>query len=518
MPKLPTYSANIQAGAASGGRRAGPEDTGVVDLIPAVREVQRAGEQFLAGREEDESRKVLVRQAEIRAKYAKRLDEAATTGEDVDRIREELANDLSSASEGLMTRKGVETAQLHSANTGAVFDNQANQIKVTRATVEARVEGAKFLNATGALVSSNPTYLPQAEQDVDAFVATLVRVPPEKREEISKSLKQNLNVAAAMAQARLDPEGTMRAVKGGAFFMDPTQRQQVVNQAEAEIRSRRVEENYLRAEEERKRRELDDAARDRYFKDIMEGRGSRRSILDDQNLRPQTREHLIMFMEQRAKALTAGEQRSDPATFRDLYLRAIAPDNDPRRLYNADPVFAAVQAGRLGTNDAERLRNIIANQKDEGNRSFSQRLGGRMQTVIGAMRSSPIYQAQPELAAAVQIEMMSQIERRAADLRRDNKSPDELLDPGSKDYFFTPNRIRQVEEDVRRQANSMNPNVPRVSAPDDPQLRDLPDGAAFIDPQGIQRVMTPALRAAISGQNKPGVNEVRGVIRRPEAK
>lgn len=46
MPKLPTYSANIQAGAISGGRRAGPEDTGVVDLIPAVREVQRVGDQL----------------------------------------------------------------------------------------------------------------------------------------------------------------------------------------------------------------------------------------------------------------------------------------------------------------------------------------------------------------------------------------------------------------------------------------------------------------------------------------
>lgn len=46
MPKLPTYSANIQAGAISGGRRAGPEDTGVVDLIPTVRAVQQAGDQL----------------------------------------------------------------------------------------------------------------------------------------------------------------------------------------------------------------------------------------------------------------------------------------------------------------------------------------------------------------------------------------------------------------------------------------------------------------------------------------
>ena len=280
MPRLPTFTANIQPGAIAGGRRAGPEDM-AADITPVGRALQQGGEQVLSVVEEDESRKILVRQAEIRAKYAKRLDEATTNGEDVDKIRQELDNDLATATEGLQTKKGYETARLHTANTGAVFDNQANQIKVTRATLEARVEGGKFLNSTGALVSSNPTYLPQAEQDVDAFVATLTRISPEKRAEIADSLKQNLNVTAAMANARLDPQATIQAVKGGAYNMDPQQRQQVVNQAEAEIRARRVEENYQRAEQERLRREADDNARDRYFKDIMEGRGSRRAILDD---------------------------------------------------------------------------------------------------------------------------------------------------------------------------------------------------------------------------------------------
>lgn len=515
MPRLPTFTANVQPGQVSGGRRAGPEDTGVVDLAPVARSLQQAGEQVLAGREEDESRKVLVKQAEIRAKYSKRLDEATTSGEDVDKIRQELDNDLSTVTEGLQTRKGVETAQLHSANTGAVFDSQANQIKVTRAAIEARVEGGKFLNSTGALVSSNPTYLPQAEQDVDAFVATLARLPPEKRAEIAADLKQNLNVTAAMANARLDPEATKRAVEGGAYNITPQQRQQVVNQADAEIRTRRVEENYKRAEEERQRREADDAARDRYFKDIMEGRGSRRALLDDPNLRPQTREHLVMFMEQRAKSLAGQERQSDPTVKRDLWLAIHAPDGDPRKIYNADKIFEAVQAGRLNPTDANQLNALVANQKDENNRSFGQRLQGRMQNIVGAMRSNPMYIAQPELASAVQNQMIADVERRAADLRKAGQSPDALLDPGSKDYFFTPNRLKQVEDDVRRQADATNPNVPRVTAPDDPQLRNLPDGAPFFDPQGIRRTMTPALRKALGEASPVGPTPGRPAERRP---
>ncbi len=496
MPRLPTFTANIQPGAIAGGRRAGPEDL-AADITPVGRALQQGGEQVLSVVEEDESRKVLVRQAEIRAKYAKRLDEATTNGEDVDKIRQELDSDLATATEGLQTKKGYETARLHTANTGAVFDNQANQIKVTRAALEARVEGGKFLNSTGALVSSNPSYLPQAEKDVDAFVATLTRVAPEKRAEIAESLKQNLNVAAAMANARLDPQATIQAVKGGGYNMDPGQRQQVVNQAESEIRARRVEENYQRAEQERLRREADDNARDRYFKDIMEGRGSRRALLDDPALRPQTREHLVMFMEQRAKALAGQERQSDPGVKNALWLAIHAPDGDPRKIYNADKIFEAVQAGKLSTSDANQLNALVANQRDSNNRSFGQRLGARVQNINAAMRANPVYQAQPELASAVQNELIAQVEQRADALRRENRSPDALLDPESKDYFFKPNTLKSIEDDVRKRQEALQPKIPRVSAPDDPQLAQLPDGALFIDPQGITRQMTKELRSRL---------------------
>lgn len=240
MPRLPTRSADIQPGAISGGRRAGIEDTGAVDLAPLGRTIQNVAESQMQVREDSESRKVLVQQAEIRAKYAKRLDEAATSGEELGKIREELDADLSKISENLQTRKGLETAQMHAANTGAVFDNQANNIAVTRATLEARVEGAKFLNSTGAIVGANPGYLPQAEQDVDAFVATLSRVPPEKRAAIAADLKNNLNVAAAMRQAQLDPDGTIAAIKGGQYNLDPTQRLQIEREAERENARRRL--------------------------------------------------------------------------------------------------------------------------------------------------------------------------------------------------------------------------------------------------------------------------------------
>jgi hypothetical protein len=499
MPKLPTYTAKLDGGVISGGRRASAEDLGGVDISAAAHRVQKAGSEAITVMEEDESRQVLVRQAEIRAKYSKRLDEAATNGEDLGKIREELDNEMSTISDGLTTRKGADTAALHTANTGAIFDNQANQIRVTRATVEARVAGAKFLNSTGAIIASNPSYLPQAEKDVDAFVETLSRVPPEKRAAIAEDLKQNLNVAAAMVNARLDPEGTKNAVQGGAYNLTPEQRQQVVNQADATVRAKRVDEAYQRSQKEYEERERDEAARDGWFKKIMTTGAKSVDILNDPSLRPQSREHLVVFMEQRAKALAGQEKKSNPTAVRELWMAIHAPDGTPGKIYTNDAIFDAVKAGRVNTTDANQLNALVANQKDENNRTFGTRLHGRMQTVSQAMRASPVYSNQPELAAAIQIEMVTRAEREASRLRKEGKSPDALLDPDSKDYLFKPGFIKSTAEDVQRQIDAGKPKLVDLRAAPD-AATGIAVGTAFIDPRGVQRVMTKELLDALKKQ------------------
>jgi hypothetical protein len=514
MPKLPTYTAKLDGGAISGGRRATAEDLGSSDFSAAAHRIQKVGSEAITVMEEDESRKVLVGQAEIRAKYAKRLDEAAVNGEDLGKIREELDNELSAVTDGLQTRRGAETAALHAANTGAMFDNQANNIKVTRATVEARVAGAKFLNGIGAILATNPTYLPQAEQDIDAFVATLSRIPPEKRAAIAEDLKQNANMAAAMTNARLDPEGTKTAVQGGKFNLTPEQRQQVVNQADATVRAKRVDEAYQRSQKEYEERERDETARDGWFKQIMTTGAKAQDILNDPKLRPQSREHLVLFMEQRAKALAGQERKSDPGAVRELWMAIHAPDGTPGKIYTNDAIFEAVKAGRVNTTDANQLNSLVANQKDENNRSFGTRLHGRMQTVSAAMRSDPRYANQPELSAAIQIEMVTRAEREAGRLRKEGKSPDALLDPESKDYLFKPGFIKATAEDVQRQADAARPKLVDLRAAPE-AATSIEVGTAFLDPRGVQRVMTKELLATLKKQAPAPAAQPKSAERKP---
>jgi hypothetical protein len=506
MPRLPTRSADIQPGAISGGRRAGAEDTGVVDFTPAARTVQNVAESQMQLQEENESRKVLVQQAEIRAKYAKRLDDAATSGEELGKIREELDSDLSRVTENLSTRKGVETAQMHAANTGAVFDNQANNIAVTRATLEARVEGAKFLNSTGAILSSNPGYLPQAEQDVDAFVATLARVPPEKRAAIAADLKNNLNVAAAMRQAQIDPDGTIAAVKGGQYNLDPTQRLQIEREAEREKRAKEADAERARLTARREEAEKVDLARGEMLDGIIKGRVRWADIRDNPAFAgPQganAKKELFLMMEARNKEMAGGERKSNPVVEKNLWMAIHAPTGDPRKIYNATPIFEAVQRGEITTSTANQLNAMVANQKDENNRTIGSHLNGLMSIVGRSLSQDPRYVGQPGTVAEIQMDYQDRVYKKTEALRAAKIDPMEAFNPASKDFVGSREFIQGSIDRVKGNAQPAG-SVDLRTAPN--QAASVAVGQTFIDPNGVTRVMTQELKAALP-KTAPGAS------------
>ena len=217
--------------------------------------------------------------------------------------------------------------------------------------------------------------------------------------------------------------------------------------------------------------------------------------MDDPALLPQTREHLITLMERRAKEAAGEEKRSSQVVLRDLWMKASSG-----QMFNNSEVIAAVGRGELNVRDASFLSSVVAAQKDENGRSFQSNLNARLSIVNQAMRAAPQYQAQPELAAAIQMQMLTDVSRQADQLRKENKDPAALLDPGSKEYYFTPNRIKATADALQAQGRE----VAGVDLRQDPGAwKDVPVGGTFIDPKGTQRVMTDALKKALAKQGGP---------------
>jgi hypothetical protein len=494
MPVLPTpFTAQVGDAPISGGRRATGEDFGTAAGTELGGAVRSAANQFVSDIEESESRKALVASTQIRAKYANELDKAALSGADLGALKEKMTAELTAVGDGFQTKRGVDSLAQYTANTALMYDEQANHIQVQRAAANARLEGSKFLNGAAAIIQSNPLYLGQAIKDAETLAGTFTGIRPEQRAEIADGLKKELNMAAALGATRIDPEGTKKKLDAGEWDLTPEQRNQAINKADTELRAKRADESYARERARQERKDANDKAYDSHLKDILNGgngKSVRRSIMDDPTLEPQTREHLILMMEHRAKELAGEEKRSNPATVRDLWVQITSG-----QMYNTDAIVAAVQRGDVNVRDASFLVGTTQAQKDDNGRTFSSRLNGRIQTVNAAMRSSPVYQAQPELASAIQLEMVSQVERQAADFRKANKDPTVLLDPDSKDYYFTPNRIKTVAEDVQRRSNEALGTEVKVASPAD--ILNLPDGAVAVDAKGNRYPVNAAQKEKI---------------------
>lgn len=493
MPTLPIYTSQSQPAGISGGRRASGEDF-AAPIGDFARGVSAAANTYLADKEDSEARKALVASSEVRAKYAKALDQAATNGGDLTALRQQMDEELSKVGDGFETRRGQESLQLYAANTGMMFDEQANSIEVKRAAATARLEGSKFINSASAIIQSNPLYLGTAEKDADALVDTFSRISPEQKAEIKNSLKQELNMAAAISAARIDPEGTKKKLDAGEWNLSADQRSMAINKADTEIRAKRADEAYQRSMAEYREREADEKARDTHFKDIIAGKASRRQIMDDPSLRPTTREHLIVFMEQRAKSMQGGENKSDPRAVRDLWMRIHAPDTDPKKIFNGDAIFEAVSSGKVNVSDANQLNTLVANQRDENNRTIGSKLQSQMSVVGRALSQDPQFIGQPALVAEIQNNYQARVFEKVTQLRDAKQDPNDVFNPGSKNYVGSREFIQGAIDEAKGRARSTAANsVPRVTT--QAEYDALPAGP-YIGPDGVLAVKKskPAVR------------------------
>lgn len=505
MPQLPTYTAGLAPAPIAGGRRAESSDFRQGDFGASGRGIQQAASALMSDFEEQEQRRALISATEVRAKYAKALDEAAISGAPLEPLKAQMEAELAKVGENFSTKRGSESLQVYTANNNLMFDEQANRIEVQRAGAQARLDAGKFLRNEGQLVqSSNGAYLPTAIKNAEELASTFTRVPPHVRAEIADGLKKELNQAAALSSARVDPGGTVAKLEAGEWDLTPDMRAQALNYARTEKRGKEADELRARALEKEKRGEKINAARIDLFNGIQAGTVSWAMIRDDPRLQhpdaAQEREHLANILRVRAREAQGEEKKSNPIALRDAWLKIQSGE-----WTTGDKVIALVNDGTVNMRDGTFLMGLVAQQKDENGRSFGQRLSARMGAVIGAMRASPQYAAQPELAAAIQTELLSRAEEAASALRKDGKRPDSMFDPESKDYFFRPGLIKAVADDVQaRQRRIMEETMPKVGDVSDISKLGLKEGDMFLDPKGRPSRVTPELLKAAGAKKTPG--------------
>jgi hypothetical protein len=157
-------------------------------------------------------------------------------------------------------------------------------------------------------------------------------------------------------------------------------------------------------------------------------------------------------MEHRAKELTTQVKASDPAVMRALWLRINAADTDPAKIINGTEIFNAVHAGKINTNDADKLNTMVAGQKDENNRGINTTLYMLSNSFQRFLEQDPRMSKHKVLGAvpAIVNEYTFMVQDQVAQMRAVNDVPGlrDLFTPGTKTYVGSPQFMQQAVKRV----------------------------------------------------------------------
>jgi hypothetical protein len=344
---------------------------------------------------------------------------------------------------------------------------------------------------------SNPSYLPIAEQETDAFFETFKgKLSPEVIAEMSQALKQQGNVAAVTALTKIAPESVKRRLEGGEFNLSPEQRAQEIGRADAQIRALRAEKLAERQEAEFERRRTSDDARDEWTKEILMGRPvAMTTVVADQRLTPEHREHIAVFQENWMRAKLGQDRKPNPAAEQRLMLDIYAPEGDPRKIYTPDKIYEALKsdnpAVHINVDQFRRLNAEVANSRDPNNNPVSKRYGEAMNVISNAVRGDPRFAAQPELQAGVVMAWSAAVRDLMDEERKAGRNPARLFDPAHKDSVVTPSYIapfitqaRERRAEATAAAALAQMPAPKTQA----EYAAVPVGALYVDTDGKTKV------------------------------
>lgn len=404
--------------------------------------------------EEDESRQAIVGASQIRADYARKLDEAQISGADTAPLKQQMMDDLAKVGENFATSRGQSSLALHTAQSELAFDEQANRIAVAKASNEARLQGEQFLQNESRKLRSAPESLAISERNAEDLVNTFSGLSPQKRALVLQDITTQLNMAAVNASARIDPPGTKARLEAGEWKLTPKEREQGIAETDTQMRAIRSDELHRRqlADYDEKKRWADES--NDLLTKIYKGTLANGEIANSP-LPREIRENLSHFQAFLAEDKTT---RKHPSAMLELWLDVNANSDDPRKIYNNDKIFNYAFDHRISAPEAQEASGWVANQKDENNRSIGSKLSLAMNEVGRAVAADLTVNWSPQNVAAIQMDYQARVMEKVADLRKENKNPNVVFDPKSQHYIGSPEFISQSIRTIKMQMRNEGVN------------------------------------------------------------
>jgi len=213
-------------------------------------------------------------------------------------------------------------------------------------------------------------------------------------------------------------------------------------------------------------------------------------VNDDPNLKADQKLHLVQT------AMTIDRQNRDPKNHPEEVNRLMssiaAGYDDPTKVYNANEAREALRLGRINAQEYTFLEGQVEKMRDGAGNSFQR------QVLMAHKKAEDMFMKDftatlpggAAYASDALYRFRFDLDRKINDMRQKNQDPSGLLDPGSRDYMLTPDRMKaympKAMQLMQDQAGK-TVEAAKATLPTFNEYDKLKSGDQYTDPQGNVR-------------------------------
>jgi hypothetical protein len=425
------FNAEVGNSPINGGRRAEAVDNGLVQVGRGIRQAAAGADEVA---ESNETRDALVQSHEIRTQYLKELQDAHTSGADLEAIHTRFQDDQQLVIDNLTYNGSLKAARMASSESSSMLSRQMHAINAEREGAAMKQSVIRADTAYGQQLQLAPDMLPFVLEQRDQVLETYKgRIPPHILDAVRLEGEIALTRNSVESMIQKDPETAKdwlenpeKAEMWGV--LDADHRAALIRSADAMIDARYADGERARRAKLQLQQEQNDKAFDGMLVDFGTGKmdqWSREKILTLQGITPEMKTHMASVLEAYRK-----DEDKDPADFTAAYKGIVsgafdrgAIDDmllgkgmnglvlDPKQHAYLSDMFTRMEKpdGRLEADFVHRMDQVI-NPRD---------MLGRMLSPDGAMNSYKF---------ATELRQMTDMWTKAGG------KAEMLLDPNSKEF------------------------------------------------------------------------------------
>lgn len=447
MPQIPQYTPEVEASS-----RGLPEPhaspTGIGTAIAGFgKALGDVGDALYEYQEQNEVADVQTQMAQARATWTVELEKRANSPhandpDFADTFSQDFSNSISKIGDNVSTRAGRLAFQQQTAELTSHFAQTAGMFQVAAAGVKAKQDYLTLLDANRNTVLTDPFQFDSVLRSTEAALSDpkgpYANMPADARDLLTRKTRADLALSAAEGAIRMNPRKALADIQGGKWgaYLDADRTNALMGAATSAVTAQEVDAARRERLAEKARNDASDATLNDFIKQAVKDPSSvTADSIASSNMKPETK---IAMIGKVNEGFFDKPQPTNPQLFLSLFDRIHLPDGNPNKITDQDALNQFVGKG-LSLPDLHTLRSEVS-QKDTVAGQVEQKLfDGMLNTVKASLtKATP---DKPWVDPAGQTNFQHFLSWVLPEYRRQRaagKTPQELLDPNSKEYLGKP--------------------------------------------------------------------------------